>query len=73
VVGNTKRCALNTRLSFVAEPFQESPALRDSQCVCCFVLLTLALHTPEERLPSGVLKEEFGRMIFEKQSSLGDR
>ena len=34
-----------------------------------------ALRTPEERLPSGAPKEEFGRMIFQKQSesSLGDR
>ena len=31
-----------------------------------------ALHTPEERLPSGAPKEEFGRMIFGKKSSLGD-
>jgi len=30
------------------------------------------LRTPEERLPSGAPKEEFGRMIFEKESSLGD-
>jgi len=32
-----------------------------------------ALRTPEEGLPSGAPKEEFGRMIFEKKSSLGDR
>jgi len=32
-----------------------------------------ALRTPEERLPSGGPKEEFGRMIFQKKSSLGDR
>jgi len=32
-----------------------------------------ALCTPEERLPSGAPKEEFGRMIFEKKSSPGDR
>jgi len=29
-----------------------------------------ALRTPEERLPSGVPKEEFGRMIFENKSSM---
>jgi len=27
---------------------------------------------PEEMCPSGGPKEEFGRMIFEKKSSLGD-
>jgi len=32
-----------------------------------------ALRTPEESLPSGAPKEEFGRMIFQKKSSLGDR
>jgi len=34
-----------------------------------------ALRTPEERLPPGATKEdsEFGRMIFDKKSSLGDR
>jgi hypothetical protein len=32
-----------------------------------------ALRTPVERLPSGAPKEEFGRMIFQKKSSLGDR
>jgi len=37
---------------------------RDSPC---------ALRTPEERLPSGAPKNEFGRMIFQKKSSLGDR
>ena len=32
------------------------------------------LRTPaEERLPSGAPKEEFGRMVFQKKSSLGDR
>ena len=31
------------------------------------------LRTPEERSPSGAPKEEFGRMIFQKKSSLGDR
>jgi len=31
------------------------------------------MHTPEERLPSGGPKEEFGLMIVEKQSFLGDR
>jgi len=30
-----------------------------------------ALRTPEERLPSGAPKEEFGWMIFETKSSLG--
>jgi len=34
---------------------------------------TLALRTPEERLPSGGPKEEFGRMIFLKNISLGNR
>jgi len=33
----------------------------------------IALRTPEERLPSGAPKEEFGRMIFQKKSFLGDR
>ena len=33
----------------------------------------IALRTPEERLPSVAPKEEFGRMIFQKKSSLGDR
>jgi len=28
--------------------------------------LPCALRTPEERLPSGAPKEEFGKMIFEK-------
>jgi len=28
--------------------------------------LSCALRTPEERLPSGAPKEEFGKMIFEK-------
>jgi len=28
---------------------------------------------PEERLPSGAPKEEFGQMIFQKKSSLGNR
>jgi len=28
---------------------------------------------PDERLHSGVPKKEFGRMIFKKQSSMGDR
>jgi len=32
-----------------------------------------ALRTPEERLPTGGPKEEFGRMVFQKKSSLGDR
>jgi hypothetical protein len=32
----------------------------------------IALRTPEERLDSGAPKEEFGRMIFENKSSLGD-
>ena len=32
-----------------------------------------ALRTPEERLPSEGPKEAFGRMIFQKKSSLGDR
>jgi len=31
-----------------------------------------ALRTPEKRLPSGAPKEEFGRMIFQKKSSMGD-
>ena len=30
------------------------------------------LRTPEERLPSGAPKEEFGQMIFEKKSFLGE-
>ena len=30
-------------------------------------------RTPEERLPPGGPKDEFGRMIFEKKSSLEDR
>ena len=34
---------------------------------------THALRTLKERLPSGVPKEEFGRMIFEKISFIGDR
>ena len=33
----------------------------------------IALRTPEERLHSGAPKKEFGRMIFQKKSSLGDR
>ena len=32
-----------------------------------------ALRTPEERLPSGAPKEEFGWMIFGKKRFLGDR
>ena len=32
-----------------------------------------ALHTPGEMLPSGAPEEEFGRMVFQKKSSLGDR
>jgi len=31
-----------------------------------------ALRTPEERLPSGDPKEEFGQMVFQKKFSLGD-
>jgi len=31
-----------------------------------------ALHTPEERFPSGAPKEEFGWKIFEKNLPLGD-
>ena len=31
------------------------------------------LRTPQERLPLGAPKKEFGRMIFEKKSSLRDR
>jgi hypothetical protein len=44
-------------------------------CMCVFVCVycACALRTPEERLPSGAPKEEFGWMIFEKKSSLGDR
>ena len=34
---------------------------------------SMALCSPKERLPSGVPKEEFGRMIFGTKSSLGDR
>ena len=34
---------------------------------------SIALRTPDQRLPSGALKEEFGRMIFQKKSSLGHR
>jgi len=30
------------------------------------------LRTPEVRLPSGVPKEEFGWMIFEKKTSVGN-
>jgi len=30
------------------------------------------MPTPEERFPSGAPKEEFGWMIFEKKSSLGN-
>jgi len=30
------------------------------------------LCNPEERLPSGAPKEEFGRIILEKKSSTGD-
>jgi len=37
------------------------------------LIRTTALRTPEERLPSGATKEEFGRKIFERKSSLGDR
>jgi len=37
------------------------------------LLQTHALRTPDDRLPSGAPKEEFGRMIFQKKSSLGDR
>ena len=32
-----------------------------------------ALRMPEERLPSEAPKKEFGWMIFQKKSSLGDR
>jgi len=32
-----------------------------------------ALRTPKERLPSGILKEKFSRMIFEKKFSMGVR
>jgi len=28
---------------------------------------------PEERLPSGAPKEKFGRIIFQKKTSMGDR
>ena len=35
--------------------------------------ITKKLRAPEDRLSSGVLKEEFGRMIYEKKSSLGNR
>jgi len=38
-----------------------------------FLIKLLALRTLEERLPPEAPKEEFGRMIFEKKSSLGDR
>ena len=31
-----------------------------------------ALRTPEERLPSGALKEEFGPMIFQKKNFPGE-
>jgi len=31
-----------------------------------------ALRNPKERFPCGVLKEEFGCMVFEKKSSMGD-
>ena len=43
-------------------------------CISIFALscCTCALRTPEERLPLGAPKEEFGRMIS-KSSSLGDR
>ena len=41
--------------------------------VCKFSFVLCALRTPEERLPSGGPTEEFGRMIFEKKSSLGGR
>ena len=41
--------------------------------VCKFSFALRALHTPEERLPSGAPTEEFGRMIFEKESSLEGR
>jgi len=57
--------------------------LRVSACVCvsvrlCFcvfvcVYCACALRTPEERLPSGAPKEEFGGMIVQKTSSRGDR
>ena len=42
-------------------------------CVVCVCLCVCALRTCEERLLSGAPKEEFGRMIFQKKSSLGDR
>ena len=32
-----------------------------------------ALRTPVERLPTGGPKKKFGRMVFQKKSSLGDR
>ena len=38
-----------------------------------FRSVTSALHTPRDAHPSGVLKEEFGWMIFNKKSSMGDR
>jgi len=38
-----------------------------------YIFVYIALRTPEKRLPSGAPKKEFGRMIFKKKSSLGDR
>jgi len=37
------------------------------------IFCTIALRTPEERLPSGTMKKKFGRMILGKKSSVGDR
>jgi len=38
-----------------------------------YIYMYIVLRTPEERLPSGAPNKEFGRMIFQKTSSLGDR
>jgi len=34
-------------------------------CVCCMCVRVCALRTPKEKLPSGVPKIEFSRMILE--------
>jgi len=36
-----------------------------------YIYMYIVLRTPEERLPSGSPKEEFGRMIFEKNLPWG--
>jgi len=66
---NTRRYIIkqSDRIGFrMAKPWEHTSSCHDHD-------YTIALRTPEKRLPSGGPKEEFGRMIFQKKSSLGDR